>query len=87
MPTPNCRALIDKQLMAGNHEQDARAQIYSGHISRMAVSLWLETSTESAIIVLLENFDRVIERAYRSIYEDKVRIRRGLCLEWMILHC
>jgi hypothetical protein len=36
------RALIDEQLMAGNHEQDARAQIYSSQVSKTEVSPWLE---------------------------------------------
>jgi hypothetical protein len=36
------RALIDEQLTAGNHEQDARAQVYSSQVSRTEVSPWLE---------------------------------------------
>jgi hypothetical protein len=36
------RALIDKQLTAGNHEQDARAQIYNSQVSKTEVSPWLE---------------------------------------------
>jgi hypothetical protein len=36
------RALIDEQLTAGNHEQDARAQIYSSQVSKTEVSPWLD---------------------------------------------
>jgi hypothetical protein len=36
------RALITEQLTAGNHEQDARAQIYSSYVSKTEVSPWLE---------------------------------------------
>jgi hypothetical protein len=35
-------ALIDEQLTAGNHEQEARAQIYNSQVSRTEVSPWLE---------------------------------------------
>jgi hypothetical protein len=36
------RALIDEQLSAGNHEQDARAQVYSSQVSKTEVSPWLK---------------------------------------------
>jgi hypothetical protein len=36
------RALIDEQLTAGNHEQDARAQVYSSQVSKTEVSPWHE---------------------------------------------
>jgi hypothetical protein len=36
------RALINEQLTAGNHEQDARAQIYSSQVSKTEVSPSLE---------------------------------------------
>jgi hypothetical protein len=36
------RALIDEQLTAGNHEQEARAQIYNSQVSKTEVSPWLE---------------------------------------------
>jgi hypothetical protein len=35
-------ALIDEQFTAGNHEQDAKAQIYSSQVSKTEVSPWLE---------------------------------------------
>jgi hypothetical protein len=36
------RALINEQLTAGNHEQNARAQIYNSQVSKTEVSPWLE---------------------------------------------
>jgi hypothetical protein len=36
------RALIDAQLTAGNHEQDAQAQMYNSQVSKTEVSPWLE---------------------------------------------
>jgi hypothetical protein len=36
------RALVNEQLTAGNHEQDARAQIYSSQVSKTVVSPSLE---------------------------------------------
>jgi hypothetical protein len=36
------QALVDEQLAAGTQEQDARAQIYSSHISKTEISPWLE---------------------------------------------
>jgi hypothetical protein len=36
------QALIDKQLTAGNYEQEARAQIYNSQVSKTEVSPWLE---------------------------------------------
>jgi hypothetical protein len=36
------RALIDEQLTAGNHEQDARAKVYSSQVSKTEVSPRLE---------------------------------------------
>jgi hypothetical protein len=36
------QALINKQLTAGNHKQDTRAQIYNSQVSKTEVSPWLE---------------------------------------------
>ncbi|KAF2741810.1 hypothetical protein M011DRAFT_491054 [Sporormia fimetaria CBS 119925] len=92
------RALIDKQLTAGNQQQDAQAQIYNSQVSKTEVSPWLEMTrwpryfhglnmanvaplsyaanpiTEPALVLLGESFDRLIERAHRSVCEDKISV-------------
>lgn len=92
------QALVDEQLAAGTQEQDARAQIYSSHVSKTEISPWLEMTrwpryfhglnmakvaplayaanpiTEPALVLLGESFDRLIERAYHSVCNDKISV-------------
>jgi hypothetical protein len=92
------QALIDEQLSAGNDEQNARAQVYSGQVTKTEVSPWLEITrwpryfhglnmaniaplayaanpiTKTALVILGESFDRLIEHAHQSICEDKISV-------------